>query len=318
MSEHRCIGLRQLQKRAKLRMETLQEDDIDMSWLEDTSDHQDRDDSLTFIPIQSQSDTDAAALDTQVIGESCSSRSVMPCSKVIIVLTRMSEMFSDQESSTSSSDLDSESEQESLVHCLRRWYCSSRINLSQLKSLLSELKHFHPDLPSDLRTIVSTAVSTEVRSLSNGEYVHIGIQQRMVRRAPSGIQPDTNRLGIDINIDGLPISKSSTVDVWPILGRCAQFVDSRPFVIGIFCGSGKPDPLDLFLKDFIFEVSVLKKEGILINDVLFEIFINCYICDAPARAYLKCTKSHSGYNACERCMQDGEYDGMKVFSKVNL
>ena len=41
------------------------------------------------------------------------------------------------------------------------------------------------------------------------------------------------------------------------------------------------------------------------------------ICDAPARAYLKCTKSHTGYYACERCVVEGDYDGRMVFHEIN-
>lgn len=38
-----------------------------------------------------------------------------------------------------------------------------------------------------------------------------------------------------------------------------------------------------------------------------------FVCDAPARAYIKCIKYHSGYNSCERCTQNGEWEGRVVF-----
>ena len=33
-----------------------------------------------------------------------------------------------------------------------------------------------------------------------------------------------------------------------------------------------------------------------------------FICDAPMRSYLKQIKSHAGYNSCERCCVEGEFD----------
>ncbi|XP_024867765.1 uncharacterized protein LOC112452011, partial [Temnothorax curvispinosus] len=122
----------------------------------------------------------------------------------------------------------------------------------------------------------------------------------------SNQEPDIEPLvlGVDISIDGLPVSKSSFVDVWPILGRCTGLYDQRPIVIGLFCGSGKPKPLDSYLMDFIDELKVLQNDGIKCNNQVFRVFVHWFICDAPARAYLKCIKCHTGYNGYERCIQE--------------
>ena len=31
-----------------------------------------------------------------------------------------------------------------------------------------------------------------------------------------------------------------------------------------------------------------------------KVVIKAFVCDAPARAFLKCVKGHSGYDSCER------------------
>ena len=36
------------------------------------------------------------------------------------------------------------------------------------------------------------------------------------------------------------------------------------------------------------------------------------MCDAPARAFIKSIKSHSGYSSCEKCTVRGEYHTNKV------
>jgi hypothetical protein len=35
--------------------------------------------------------------------------------------------------------------------------------------------------------------------------------------------------------------------------------------------------------------------------------IHSIICDAPARSFLKCIKSHAGYSSCEKCTVTGRY-----------
>jgi len=45
--------------------------------------------------------------------------------------------------------------------------------------------------------------------------------------------------------------------------------------------------------------------------------VHSIICDAPARAFVKCIKSHSGYSSCEKCTQKGEWYGKVVFTSMN-
>lgn len=80
-----------------------------------------------------------------------------------------------------------------------------------------------------------------------------------------------------------------------------------PFVVGIFCGSSKPKLLELYLKDILDELSLLLNDGFTFLNKLYVIEIHSFICDAPARAYLKCVKLHSGYSACDKCIEPGEY-----------
>lgn len=39
-----------------------------------------------------------------------------------------------------------------------------------------------------------------------------------------------------------------------------------------------------------------------------------FVCDAPARAFLKCIKGHTAYYSCERCIIKGTWTGRVVFN----
>lgn len=42
------------------------------------------------------------------------------------------------------------------------------------------------------------------------------------------------------------------------------------------------------------------------------------MCDAPARAFLKCVKTHTGHSACERCTAHGSWDGRVVYNSQEI
>lgn len=84
--------------------------------------------------------------------------------------------------------------------------------------------------------------------------------------------------------------------------------------MGAFCGKSKPKPLDSFLDEFINEVCALLTNGLTFQNKKIRFEIHSFVCDAPARSYLKCIKSHGGYHSCERCDEPGDYvEGRIIF-----
>lgn len=49
-----------------------------------------------------------------------------------------------------------------------------------------------------------------------------------------------------INIDGIPISKSSGDQFWPILGKIGNGRNQKVFTIGLYCGIAKPESCDIY------------------------------------------------------------------------
>ncbi|XP_018405662.1 PREDICTED: uncharacterized protein LOC108782011, partial [Cyphomyrmex costatus] len=109
-----------------------------------------------------------------------------------------------------------------------------------------------------------------------------------------------------INIDGLPVFNHSGEQLWPILICVFDLeYESSPFMAAAFCGKSKPNLVDEYLQDFITEIKELLRNSIDIEEDHFIVEILGFVCDTPARAFLKCTKGHGGFYACERCEVKG-------------
>ena len=144
---------------------------------------------------------------------------------------------------------------------------------------------------------------------NEGQYYPFGISSGIDRAKC----PSSGTIQLQFNLDSLPLFKSSKTELWPIL--CLVFGgESGPFAVGIYCGKSKPKKLDEFLCDFIEDLNKLLIEGIVINGVRRSVVVHRFVCDAPARSYIKNVKLYSGCSGCERCDQEGEYvDGKVTF-----
>jgi hypothetical protein len=160
-----------------------------------------------------------------------------------------------------------------------------------------------------------------VKSLSNGEYFHFGLKRGIqLAVGNGGLQEGTGSLSIKTNFDGLPVFKSGQVPLsfWPILCILCEAKIQGPFPVGIFCGCNKPDPINSFLEDFISELIELNDNGIEIEGRWYRFSLSGpFICDAPARAYLKSIVKHNSYYGCERCVQSGSFERCVVFPRVD-
>lgn len=94
-------------------------------------------------------------------------------------------------------------------------------------------------------------------------------------------------ISININIDGIPLYKSSKVQFWPILFNITEMPEAAPMTIAIFYGKTKPTSLDGFLKQLVEELNDVLNNGISINNCRINVKLRSFICDSPARAFLK-------------------------------
>lgn len=101
---------------------------------------------------------------------------------------------------------------------------------------------------------------------------------------------------LNFNIDGLSLFKSSGTCFWPILGAVKDTV----FPVAIYQGTEKP-PLDAFFQKFIAEFLELSKNGLSVRGKSVQIKLDYFICDSPARAFVKRMKQFNGSHGCDKC-----------------
>ncbi|XP_074034714.1 uncharacterized protein [Leptinotarsa decemlineata] len=222
-----------------------------------------------------------------------------------------------------SSEMDVEvNSSNSLSNDLAKWFMSYNIPHRAASSLLKLLKNNgHNELPGDVRTLLSTPKNTysQIIEEGGGTSAYFGLANGLIRSIERFHKSAPKSIKIDINVDGLPIAKSSGSQFWPILCSLvsSDFI-SEPFIIKIFHGLKKPENVNLFLQTFIEEASVILEHGIIFNNKPVQVTINAIICDAPARAFICGIKNHSGYFGCGKCIQEGNFlENRVVFPEVS-
>lgn len=186
---------------------------------------------------------------------------------------------------------------------LHLWALNNGVTHRCLNELITLIKPKYPFLNNDARTLLGTPKQKlNTFKLQNGEMVYFGITHNLVAKLSTEHYEQFNEIHLLINVDGIPIYNSSAIEFWPILAHCKNFIRNRtPFVVAIFCGVGKPRPLETFLREFISECQTLIAEGLCFKGKYFKIVLKAFCCDAPARAFLKQVGGHNSKQGCERC-----------------
>lgn len=79
------------------------------------------------------------------------------------------------------------------------------------------------------------------------------------------------------------------------------------FAIGIYHGYCKPNDANIFLQDFVNEISNIINNRFFFKNILYQIYIHCITWDTPAKFFITKTKGHTGYYSCTKCCIEGEY-----------
>jgi len=165
-------------------------------------------------------------------------------------------------------------------------------------------------LPKDSRKLLNTRKLKETNNLTTidpGLNFHFGltsaIQQHFLKYSIFNVDV----LKIVVGIDGLSISKSSSSQLWPILGYIRPYYDSV-FPIGIYWGHQKPHDSNKYLEQFVLEAKHLSVNGITdTKGITVKVEIDGFSMDSPAKSFILKVKGHAGFDSCTRCLEEGEY-----------
>lgn len=180
-----------------------------------------------------------------------------------------------------------------------------------VNGLLNILHEDDPTLPKDHRTLchVPKQCSKQIVVMDGGKYVHFGFIESL-KHLISNADVSESDLWFDINIDGVPISKSSSCCLWPVLINVVGF--KAILLVGIFFGYEKPHDINEYMEPFVKEFLELCDKGLQFKEKMFNVHLRCVVADAPARAFFLNIKSHSGYYSCHKCKIKGEFSSKKV------
>lgn len=216
-----------------------------------------------------------------------------------------------------------------ITNDLRKWALENNINHSQFHNLLLTLRHYHPELPKDSRTLLCTKRNLSLKTMkssrgSEGKFKYFGIQHGLEIEFKKGyysfLKDNNKQLVIEIilNVDGIPIYKSSSTQFWPICGKIySTEIHTDVFDIAIYVGDSKPQSIEEYMSDFVAEINVLQNYGFFYNHEKCFVKLKAFSCDSPARAFLKCIKSHNSQEGCEFCNTQGERMNNRIIYPCN-
>ena len=152
---------------------------------------------------------------------------------------------------------------------LRTWAIKYNITYASLSALLVGLKgnveSLLEVLPSDARTLLKTNITFDKIIVEPGIYLHFGLEKQLLRLVDNvSIDYIDNSLKLLINIDELPLFKSSAGQVIPILVLIVNIpiLSKIVFPVGMYYGLQKPNDIFKFLQSFINEIVELNIRGI--------------------------------------------------------
>lgn len=168
----------------------------------------------------------------------------------------------DKEYSSSESDTEQHVEGHGSVSFeedLRQWAVHNKTTHRSLNELLLILRKQGHLLPLDARTLLAAPQHNTTEDKCGGQYAYCGLEKGICRLLG---QTEVKDINLIVNIDGIPLFKSSSVQFWPIL---AKLEHSNPFIVAIFCEQSKPSPLEDYLNDFLTEYKHLQNNGLIYN-----------------------------------------------------
>ncbi|CAN7951930.1 unnamed protein product, partial [Ixodes pacificus] len=197
---------------------------------------------------------------------------------------------------------------ESIVGKLRTWALDTATPHRALTELLKILQTHScfASIPGSARSLLKTPRKACVEKMGAGKYCHFGLKEGLedtLKRARS--VPDV--ITINVNIDGLPLTKSTRDQFWPVLCHVTNCGKCDPFPIGVYYGKSKAVCAEEFLRPAVSDIIEALSDGLIFKGRHLRIELSALIGDAPAKSYVLGIKGHNGYFSCTKCQTEGDF-----------
>lgn len=183
-----------------------------------------------------------------------------------------------------------------------RKHCLSR---EATRELLIILREEGLDLPLTRETLLGTPRRSIIpRECYPGEYHHFGISNSFKKLNFESLA-NLDIIRLDVNIDGLSLSKSSKLKIWPILVSFPDVPSLSPILVGAYVGYHDPGSVNVFMQDFVNEMLGVLQNGAQITPRLIPkpVVLRSFVCDSPARSFLCGVLGHQSLYGCSKCHQ---------------
>lgn len=184
---------------------------------------------------------------------------------------------------------------------LKDWALKFKPSRECCNYLLGILAEENLNVPSDIRTLLPKTANFSIRCVPPGFYSHFGIENQLM--SLSSYFYECDEIVFDINVDGIPLFRSSRVQLWPILIRIVNLKITSILPIGVYVGKQKPSDLEVYLQDFVEEITCLSQTGICIKNKTVRLTLRAVVCDAPATSFICGTVGHTSSYGCSKCTQ---------------
>lgn len=190
------------------------------------------------------------------------------------------------------------------------WYITSTgAKRKSSNILLKYLKYkYGENIPADYRTLLRTPIKPVPKSITPGNYVHLGVHQALMQSISEAGTVLSSSIFLQFFVDGLRISRSTKDEAWIIMLNVRKASKRRliPKVVGVHYDQKKPSDFNDFLWPFVQELLELLENGFVANGIVFQLNILNFVLDAPSRTSCKCVKHINGYYACDYCLAEGD------------
>lgn len=132
-----------------------------------------------------------------------------------------------------------------LSKCLATWAIEENIKLNSLNKLLTILKgNFDVSefkkLPKDSRTLLNTPNFINIKKFTGGSYYYFGIAETLnaLCIGKKVVLTSSDKISIAVNIDGVPLYKSTGDSFWPILClvKSVKALENIVFCVAMYHG----------------------------------------------------------------------------------